>query len=283
MKNHKFIRTLIIVLVILLAISGTALAGVVLYKAFLQPQGSPAEVPDNVITPDKEASNPVQPFRAVSLSYRRVGAMRDEPPATGVMAPAEGSLIDEAEGKGVTLRLYYGQDEDSEPFHVGNMFPGDSEAKAYRLEVSYEGSPTVYFHADIRSGYEKLAEVLKCRVSLDGEQLYDGLMRDMPQSIPYTLPESSGTTETLTYDITVYLETSVGNEYMDKELYADFRWWANDSGGLIPPPHTGESGYFYIWFWVAMCSLLLNIILLLILLRRRTDKADRQEVGAHER
>ena len=51
--GQKSIRILIIVLVILLAVSGTALAGTVLYRHFYQPQGSLAVVPDNVISPEK--------------------------------------------------------------------------------------------------------------------------------------------------------------------------------------------------------------------------------------
>lgn len=311
--GKKSIRILIIVLVILLAVSGTALAGTVLYRHFYQPQGSPAVVPDNVISPEKERSASATPVRAVTLSHRTVNTVKAAPMTVTAMAAtpmtvrtvsAKSVVVDKAEGEEVTLKLYRNHAEESTPFQVNNMFPGDAEQKSYFLEVSYKGNLTVHFRADVRSGYEKLAEVLKCRVSLgDGTLLYDGLMKDMPNSIPYTLPYSSGTTETVVYDITAYLDTSVGNEYMAKELYADFRWWVNEDGGgsdkpvdptdpsdptdptepgtepdeldnptnptepdepgVLIPPQTGDNSHFYIWFWIVMISLLINIILLL--------------------
>ena len=74
------------------------------------------------------------------------------------------------------------------------------------------------FHAEVRSGYEKLAEVLKCRVVLpeSGDILYDGLMRDMPESLNVDLQTDSEVTNEVYYEITAYLETSVGNEYMSR-------------------------------------------------------------------
>lgn len=215
--------------------------------------------------------------------------------------------VDRDQGENVTLRLYRNRAEDTTPFRVNNMFPGDAHSRSYRLEVSYQGTLTVHFHADIRSGYEKLAEVLMCRIGIQGgAPLYDGLMRDMPSSIPYILPNSGGSTESIVYDITVYLDTSVGNEYMAKELYADFRWWVEEDGTDVPtepstdttegtdptqsteseppetvepttpgeliPPKTGDSFHLCIWFWVAMCSLLLNILLLGSRLREKKDE-----------
>lgn len=231
MKNEsrsKTVRISIIVLAILLAISATALAGTVIYRHFTRSQGSPAVSPDNVITPEKTASTSVSTVQLTTLSYRTISA--------------KSTVVDQADGENVTLKIYRNHAEDSTPFQVNNMFPGDSETKNYYLEVSYKGSVTVHFHADIRSGYEKLAEVLKCRVSVqNGTLLYDGLMRDMPQSISYALPNSKGTTETFVYNITVYLDTSVGNEYMSRELYADFRWWVNEDSSEIPTDPTDPS------------------------------------------
>ena len=303
--GQKSIRILIIVLMILLAVSGTALAGTVLYRHFYQPQGSPTVVPDNVISPEKEIS--AMPVRAVTLSRRTVNTVKAAPmmgtamaatPMTIRTVSAKSIVMDKAEGEEVTLKLYRNHAEDSTPFQVNNMFPGDVGQKSYFLEVSYKGNLIVHFRADVRSGYEKLAEVLKCRVSLgDGALLYDGLMKDMPNSIPYSLPYSSGTTETVVYEITAYLDTSVGNEYMAKELYADFRWWVNEDGGgsddpddptepgtepdepgVLIPPQTGDNSHFCIWFWIAMISLLSNIILLLPkVLRKDREQEDEDE------
>ncbi len=131
------------------------------------------------------------------------------------------------------ISIYKNHPDDSEPFRTENLFPGDSETKAYLIRVSHKGTVTVHFHADIRDGYEKLAEVLNCKVVLANEQktLYDGLMRDMPASLSHKISSASGTMTELEYDITVYLATSVGNAYMNQPLVADFRWWVEEHGG----------------------------------------------------
>ncbi len=208
------------------------------------------------------------------------------------------TVITSDSAKETVISIYKAHAKDSTPFHSANMFPGDSETKAYLVEVSHKGTVTVRFHADIRGGYEKLAEVLKCKVVLRGENkpLYDGLMRDMPESLNHRISSVSGKTTELTYDITVYLDTSVGNEYMNKELVADFRWWVEESGGeptpspapddttdggeLVYPPQTGDNSHFYIWLWIVMISLVVNIILLWP--RRCRNNGEQEEVNANE-
>lgn len=135
------------------------------------------------------------------------------------------TAIDSAQD--TVIAIYKTHAEDAAPFRLTNMFPGDSQTKGYLVEVSHKGTVTVRFRANIREGYEKLAEVLKCRVELRDEKhpLYDGLMSDMPESINKRISSTFGTTTELTYDITVYLDTSVGNDYMNRELVADFCWW----------------------------------------------------------
>ncbi len=222
-NGKKFFRILVVMLVMLLAISGTALTGAFAVQA------------------------------------------------------AAGTVVDEASGKKVTLKIYRNHAQDSTPFNAPNMLPGDSETRAYYVSVSCKGSVTVHFHADIDEGYEKLAEVLKCKITLrGGEELYDGLMRDMPESIDHVLTHSGKATSELIYDITVYLDTSVGNEYMAKELYADFRWWVeesagDDSGELVPK--LGDDTLSQVFLWIAVISLLVIIILLVtVILKKRADR-----------
>ncbi len=139
------------------------------------------------------------------------------------------------------LSIYRNNPEESIPFNVTNMFPGDCETKVYNIRVSYNGSIKVYFTADVRAGYEKLAEVLKCRVVMPGasEPVYDGLMKEMPD-LEHSI-SAVNKTEDLKYEISVYLDTSVGNAYKNKELVADFEWWAytadegHPGGGTIKP------------------------------------------------
>lgn len=140
------------------------------------------------------------------------------------------------------LSIYRNNPEESTPFNVTNMFPGDCETNVYNIRVSYNGSIKVYFTVDVRSGYEKLAEVLKCKVVMPGgsEPVYDGLMKEMPD-LEHSI-SAVNITEDLKYEISVYLDTSVGNAYKNKELVADFKWWAYTSdeghpggGGTIKP------------------------------------------------
>ncbi len=235
-RKLKIVRISAIVLAILLSVSATALAGTVLHGRSSQSQAT-SVVSGNVIAP--QSAHAVAPLSLSSRTYR-LSPVAPVAPLAG--KPAGSTIVDQAEGETVTLQIYRFHAEDSTPFRVENMFPGDIESKSYYLEVSYKGSVTVCFHADIRSGYEKLAEVLKCRISLrDGTLFYDGLMRDMPQCIYHTLPETAGATKTFIYDISVYLDTSVGNEYMAKELRADFRWWVDEDNSEIPSETTKPS------------------------------------------
>lgn len=61
----------------------------------------------------------------------------------------------------ITIELYNKQATDNVPFEVVNMFPADKITKDYRVMVSYHDKVIVHYQADIRKGYEKLAEVLK--------------------------------------------------------------------------------------------------------------------------
>lgn len=185
---------------------------------------------------------------------------------------AADEVLDQSSGGETTLKLCRGKSADSAAFHMTNMLPGDSETHSYSVNISYKGTLTLNFNADVREGYEKLAEVLKCKVSLrNGEVLYEGLMRDMPQSIPYQLPAGSGGTTEVIYDITAYLDTSAGNEYMNQELYADFNWWvdaddsksgASDTSGKDSGVLTGDNSNILPWAAAATGALILIIILL---------------------
>ena len=147
---------------------------------------------------------------------------------------------------GDILSLYKGKPSDNIPFSVTNMFPGDYIKQDYIVRVSYNGTITVYFTADVRPEYEKLAEVLKCKVVIPDRNtiLYDGLMRDTPD-IANTI-SGVNITEDLKYEIAVYLDTSVGNEYQDLSLIADFKWWvtAEEIYGEGYRPDTDGGSYY---------------------------------------
>mgnify|MGYP000003479670 FL=1 len=183
--------------------------------------------------------------------------------------------------------------EANKSFQVTNLLPGDRETQNYRIEVSVKEDVTVHFRADIREGYEKLAEVLMIRVSLPYEDglLYDGLMRDMPESVSYSLGKDSADKGELDYEITAYLDTSVGNEYTNKDLVADFRWWIekdsshggtiDDEGGRCCPWCFGICP----WCWILpliIVAVIIVILIVWILLRRKNNKSKETEAKLSE-
>ena len=234
MGTLKKMKVIIIVLALLLGLCLACLAGVIVHMQ-RELANAYAVAPDNYITPSKDSGLDISantghfPASPILLYADLSGGVP--------MMPLAKTTVSSDSVKGTVISIYRNHAEESTPFNLNNMFPGDSETKVFWVEVSHKGTVTVRFHADVRSGYEKLAEVLKCKVELRGENapLYDGLMRDMPQSINYRIASAGSKTTQLIYDITVYLDTSVGNEYMNRELVADFRWWVEENGGETPP------------------------------------------------
>ena len=174
--------------------------------------------------------------------------------------------------KAATIELYNKQPEENTAFTVGNMFPGDSETKYFRVRVSYHDKITVHYKATVRPGYEKLAEVLKVRVKLltTGETMYDGGIADMPESLTHKLASKKSTTDELYYEITAYLDTSVGNDYQNKDLIADFKWWVEETGNLDDSPQTGDTSNILLWAVLAACSG--SMMILLLVVRRRKEE-----------
>ena len=224
----------------------------------------------------------------MGLAYASSGA-----PVNGIAARVADLRARHSHEGALELYLHSVNPEENRPFNVANMFPGDSIQQNYRLRVAYRGVVAVKFRAYIKPGYEKLAEVLKCRVELDGDTLYDGLMKDMPSSLDHMLNSGGREVTDLFYEITAYLDTSVGNEYQNKELYADFRWWAegvscsggcncgqdcdgeNDEEGKLATmmPFTGDNPRVLLWCAIAIVSLL--AVILMLVKRRKEERNER--------
>lgn len=145
-----------------------------------------------------------------------------------------------SENKAKNIILHKKQQQDNETFKATNLFPGDNEKNYYAIKVFHNKDITVRFHADIRPGYEKIYEVLKIKVTLidSNEILYDGLLKDIPNSLNTKLETEESTESDLYYEINVYLDTSVGNEYQNQSLTVDFNWWVEE-GDYLDPPQTG--------------------------------------------
>ncbi len=301
---QKGIKTAILILSVLLAVSVVALAGTLIYRSVKDGGPEGVTVPDNIITPDavlsassetassetettgetgsEEASaDTASPSSDVSddLSSHEAGsseasavstASSAAPAPTPASASSASSASTENKRKAAVISLYQKHAEDNQPFQASNMFPGDAETKYFCVRISHSGDVVVHYRADVRPGYEKLAEVLRCRVVLmtTGETLYDGLMRDMPESLKHSVETDTSTESELYYGITAYLNTDVGNAYQNQDLIADFRWWVQDTENLDTPP-TGDS--FRIYLWIALASGSLLILLLLVKKRRREE------------
>ena len=256
MEQKKKTKIIIIILAVLLGLSLLALAGTLIRARLTDSDPGTVTVPDNLITPEEDTG---------TEDTRTPGSGTG---TSSAPAPAQSAA---AAQKAAAIALYNKHPEDNTPFTVGNMFPGDSETKYFRVRVSYHDKITVHYKATVRPGYEKLAEVMKVRVKLlsTDETMYDGLMRDMPESLTHKLASQKTTTDELYYEITAYLDTSVGNDYQNKDLIADFKWWVEETGNLDDPTITGDTSSIVLWAMLAACSG--SMIILLLITRRRKE------------
>lgn len=258
MEQKKKTKIIIIILAVLLGLSLLALAGTLIRARLTDSDPGTVTVPDNLITPEEDTE---------TEDTRTPGS------GTGTSsAPAPAQSAAEAQ-KAATIALYNKHPEDNTPFTVGNMFPGDSETKYFCVQVSYHDKVTVHYKAVVRPGYEKLAQVLQVRVKLltTGETLYDGGIAAMPQSLTHKLASESSVTQELYYEITAYLDTSVGNAYQNQDLIADFQWWVEEIGSL-DSPETGDTSRGVLWAVAGVCSG--GLLLLLVLRKRKEGEAD---------
>lgn len=309
MERKKKIKLAVIILAVLLGLSLIALGGTLIYRNLVSREPASVTVPDNLITPEEEtgekdkkdetdekdkkdetasdeadqsdsqegsgasdendASNSTDTSNGTDTSQtdEQNSAQTSTSETTGVAQTSSGEKKQAA-----TIALYNKQPEDNTPFQVSNMFPGDSETKYFRVQVSYQSQVTVHFKAAVREGYEKLAEVLKVKVRLltTGETLYDGLMKDMPESVTHQLSSAKSTTDELYYEITAYLDTSVGNDYQDKDLIANFHWWVEETENLAPAPKTGDQSRIFLFASVAVACA--GAMIFLLLIRRRKEE-----------
>lgn len=227
-------RKLKIIAVTLKIMIVVSIIGIIITFLYHRVQNAPVsvEVTDNIITPtakNDDTSVDEYIFPANTTKYKA------------------NKTYSASDTKAQAISLHNMKSEDNSPFQAINMFPGDIETKYYCITVSHKGDIIVRYHANIHPGYEKLAEVLKIKISLPetNELLYDGLMKDMPESLNHPLYTNASTQSKIYYEITTYLDTSVGNEYMYKELIADFNWWVEETS-LLDVPNTGDINIYLI-------------------------------------
>lgn len=172
-----------------------------------------------------------------------------------------------------------------EDMGLDGMLPGDSVEEAYTVSVKYSEPVKLHFGAALRTNgsadSQLLAEGLLITVYRDGELLYDGTVAGLAESQQaqegLEILEPSPTK--LTYTIKVTLPTSAGNEYQDKTVTVDLKWWlTSDSGGgshpgggeVIVVPKTGDDFPMELMIGAAVLAL----VLLVVLLGRRRARHD---------
>lgn len=272
-EKQKKLRIVIGILAVLLLISLGVLAQTVLEQRKTASVPTSVTVEENIITSEKEISeedieNEEELEEAADAEESQALESSAKKKKSGNAASNQttsGTSSNETAKNTVALTLKKHHAEENEPFHASNLFPGDRVEKDYRVEVSYKKSVTVHFRIDIQKGYEKLAEVMKCQVisGNDGKVLYDGLMKDIPKIDRY-LTTGSQATEDLKYTIKAYLDISVGNEYQNKELKADFYWWVEgeDAKNLTTSQGafgtfgttTGDTAWTGLWIITMICA-----------------------------
>lgn len=178
-----------------------------------------------------------------------------------------------------------------EAMGMAGMLPGDSVEKAYTVSVKYSEPVKLHFGAALRSngstGGQLLAEGLLITVYRDGKLLYDGTVAGLAESKQaqegLEILEPSPTK--LTYTIKVTLPTSAGNEYQDKTVTVDLKWWLTSdsgdgghhgggghhgSGEVVVAPKTGDAFPMELMTGTAVLAL----VLLAVLLGRRRARHD---------
>lgn len=217
----KFIKRnmskIIICILTLLVLSLVALVASIIIRN-IQSRSTDVNIPNNIIT--SEGKDYESPNTLIDSSNK-------ENPS-------------ETKKEATSISLDKRKPSDNEAYKATNLFPGDTETKYYSVKVLHNHDIILRFHAKIRPGYEKLAEVLKIKVTVvdSNKDLYDGLMKDMPKSLNQQLYAKNHSQSNLYYKVTVYLDTSVGNEYQNQNLIADFEWWVEE-GDYLDPPLTG--------------------------------------------
>lgn len=126
------------------------------------------------------------------------------------------------------IELYRGKSSDNETFEVTNMFPGDEETKYFCIKVYHDADIDLLFRVDIIENTKNLSDVLRIKVVNMEEQkvLCDDSFSKIDKKEFSRLLKSNEKKESIAYyQVTVYLDTSVGNEYQDALLKADFEWY----------------------------------------------------------
>lgn len=172
---------------------------------------------------------------------------------------------------------------------ASGMLPGDSEEKTFTVTVKHRKAATVHFEARLANDSviddttgRKLSDGMNIKVVQGTDTLYNGSIAGLTTATPRPAVDvevpGSRTTD-LPYTITVSLPTSAGNEFQNKTLTIDLKWWlVSDEGGggggtiIVKPPKTGDDFSPFLMGGAALVSL--SLLAVLVLRRRKGEHHD---------
>lgn len=166
---------------------------------------------------------------------------------------------------------------------ASGMLPGDSEEKTFTVTVKHRKTATVHFEAKLANDSviddttgRKLSDGMNIKVVQGTNTLYNGSIAGLTTATPRPAVDvevAGSRTTDLPYTITVSLPTSAGNEFQNKTLTIDLKWWlVSDEGGggggtiIVDSSKTGDDFSLPLMGGAALVSLSLLAVLLL---RRR--------------
>lgn len=170
---------------------------------------------------------------------------------------------------GEVITLENADSEEELRFNVQNMFPGDSVSKTHCVKITDAKVKAVSFFAGFAASNTG-SDALKIRVTVDGSDtaLYDGAVTDMPESLRAEVKD--GVLE-MQFHISVYLDTSVGNDYQGNKMALTFHWWVDDgdyatsADDSVPPAEKCCPWCFDIcpWCWIIPLILMIAFVIMI--------------------
>lgn len=251
-------KTAIVILAVLLGVSIIALVSLLLYNYFAKADPATVTVPDNIIA-SEEGTATALPENVSNLAAQNAASA----------SAAAGTVSKET--KAQLLQLYKGHASDNVPFAADNLLPGDSVTQYYAVQMHHTDDLALLFRTDVTEETKELGNVLHIRVrNLEtGAVLCDGMFAEVDgRELSETFAADGDTESIAYYEVTVSMDTSVGNEYQAARLLADFHWYAAEEENLIDAPQTGDNLMLLLGVVIAVSTILL---ILLVLYRRRKE------------
>lgn len=244
-------KKVIIILIVLLLISGIGLAARYLYLKNLSDEPSTSTAPgntigENVVTGENEGEVTADDSSQTQVSGNNGANEQDE--------------VKEA----VKLEFHQSKTDDNTKFEVRNMFPGDTVSKSFEIKVYHKNDIELFFDADVTEQIKNLADVLNIKLI---EESTGSVLMDKPfaladgEEVSKLLKAEADEQTTVRFRIDVSLDQSVGNEYQNALLKADFKWYVKDDGSLVKPPKTEDKTDIILWILIADIALMLSLVI----------------------